>query len=116
MPTAHSKGSAQLRLKQMPGMPEQRNGNKQDGVKIAGLLENQPWKHPRTRLPVYLNRDISLNRKPAQTYLNWNLQPKKIPKRYLSLKKKIILFRLDDILLINIKTLIRSYLNSSISY
>lgn len=40
--TVHSKASARLRQKQIPEMPEQKNGNKQDGAEIAGLLENQP--------------------------------------------------------------------------
>lgn len=60
MMTVHSKVSASLRQKQIPEMPEQKNGNKQDGAEIVGLLENQPWKHPTASLSIYLNRDTSL--------------------------------------------------------
>ena len=42
MMTVQGEGPTRLRLKQMPEMPEQKNGNKQDGVEIVELLENRP--------------------------------------------------------------------------
>lgn len=46
MTVEHSKGSSRLRLKQMPGMPEKRNGNKQNGAAAVGLLDQPALKAP----------------------------------------------------------------------
>lgn len=66
MMSVHSKGSTRLRLQQTLGMPEQRHGNKQDGVEIAGPPNQSARKALTARSSIYFTLHISLSENQLQ--------------------------------------------------
>lgn len=76
--TFHSKGSARLRLREMPGRQSRETETNRIASSLLGHWVSQHWELPTSRLSISLNRYISLTEKWAHKHVNWNLQHEKI--------------------------------------